>query len=196
MSRAALFGGTTTMIDFAAWEPGETIAETITKRDCAWAGQCYCDYAYHIMLRDRVPPVRLEELGRLIDAGYPTVKIFTTDITPSRRGRMIRFGDIWEIFKVVAAHGGLGVIHAEDDDIVDALAGAAKKLRSPRLRRQGEPPGTGMERDGAFYLGERAGDLRAAIVAGKAAAGLRHAASCLSMIVVVKVAIPLGSGQQ
>ena len=51
-----------------------------------------------------------------------------------------------------------------------------------------------MERDGAFYLGERAGDLRAAIVAGKAAAGLRHAASCLSMIVVVKVAIPLGPG--
>ena len=30
----------------------------------------------------------------------------------------------------------------------------------------------------------------------EAAAGLRHAASCLSMIVVVKVAIPLGSGQQ
>ena len=29
---------------------------------------------------------------------------------------MIRFGDIWEIFKVVAAHGGLGVIHAEADD--------------------------------------------------------------------------------
>ena len=31
---------------------------------------------------------------------------------------MIRFGDVWEIFKVIAAHGGLGVIHAEDDDIV------------------------------------------------------------------------------
>ena len=118
VSRAALFGGTTTMIDFAAWEPGETIAETVEKRDRTWAGQCYCDYAYHIMLRDRVPPERLEELGRFIDAGYPTVKIFTTDITPSRRGRMIRFGDIWEIFKVIAAHRGLGVIHAEDDDIV------------------------------------------------------------------------------
>ena len=56
VSRAALFGGTTTMIDFAAWEPGETIAETVTKRDEAWAGQCCCDYAYHLMLRDRIPP--------------------------------------------------------------------------------------------------------------------------------------------
>ena len=60
----------------------------------------------------------LAELGEKIDAGYPTVKIFTTDITPSRRGRMIRFGDVWEIFKVVSARGGLAVIHAEDNDIV------------------------------------------------------------------------------
>ena len=46
------------------------------------------------------------------------------------------------------------------DDIVDAagsiLTQAAKNLRSLRLRRQGEPPGTGMEPDCAFYVGERA----------------------------------------
>ena len=53
-----------------------------------------------------------------MQAGYPTVKIFTTDITPSRRGRMVRFGELWEIFKVLARAGGLAVIHAEDNDIV------------------------------------------------------------------------------
>jgi dihydropyrimidinase len=31
---------------------------------------------------------------------------------------MVDFGDIWEIFKVLSAHGGLGVIHAEDNDLV------------------------------------------------------------------------------
>ena len=31
---------------------------------------------------------------------------------------MIDFGDIWEAFKVLAKEGGLGVIHAEDNDIV------------------------------------------------------------------------------
>jgi dihydropyrimidinase len=31
---------------------------------------------------------------------------------------MVDFGDIWEVFKVLAAHGGMGVIHAEDNDIV------------------------------------------------------------------------------
>ena len=48
------------------------------------------------------------------------------------------------------------------DDIVDAagstLTGATKKLRSLRLRGQGDPPGTGMEPDCAFYVGERAKD--------------------------------------
>ena len=46
------------------------------------------------------------------------------------------------------------------DDLVEAagiiITGAARKLRTPRLRGQGEPPGTGVEPDCAFYVGERA----------------------------------------
>ena len=37
-----------------------------------------------------------------------------------------------------------------------AIAGASKAIGSTRLRRRGEPPGTGMEPDCAFYVGERA----------------------------------------
>ena len=46
------------------------------------------------------------------------------------------------------------------DHIVDVagslIAGAARGIRSTRFRGSGEPPGTGMEPDGAFYVGERA----------------------------------------
>ena len=59
------------------------------------------------------------------------------------------------------------------DDIVDAagstLTGATKKLRSLRLRAQGDPPGTGMEPDCAFYVGERAKDYYTARRDGDAA---------------------------
>ena len=59
------------------------------------------------------------------------------------------------------------------DDIVaaagSALAGAAKKLRSPRLRGRGEAPGTGMEPDCAFYVGARARGYYAALREGRAA---------------------------
>src|SRR6202048_5531854 len=58
------------------------------------------------------------QIGEAIQAGYPTVKIFTTDITPSRKGRMVDFGDIWEILQVLAKEGGIAAIHAEDNDIV------------------------------------------------------------------------------
>jgi dihydropyrimidinase len=126
VSRAALFGGTTTLVDFAACKPdragdessSQSVRDAIEARDQDWAGKCYCDYAYHVMLRGKVPPATIAELKEAVQAGYATVKIFTTDITPSRAGRMIRFGEIWEIFKVLAREGGLAVIHAEDDDIV------------------------------------------------------------------------------
>jgi len=118
VSRAALHGGTTTIIDFAARVGDDTVQRTIENRDAQWADQCYCDYAYHIMLSGVIPPPILSELGEASQDGYPSVKIFTTDITPSRRGRMVRFGDLWELFKVLAKEGGLGVIHSEDNDIV------------------------------------------------------------------------------
>lgn len=118
VSRAALHGGTTTMIDFARWTHGTTVRDTIETRDRDWAGLCSCDYAYHVMVEGALPPELFGELAEAIQGGYATVKIFTTDITPSRRGRMVDFGDIWEVFRVLAAEGGLGVIHAEDNDIV------------------------------------------------------------------------------
>ena len=58
------------------------------------------------------------------------------------------------------------------DDVVDAagslIAGSTKGLRSTRLRGQDDPPGTGMEPDCAFYVGDRAKSYYAACGQGKA----------------------------
>ena len=60
------------------------------------------------------------------------------------------------------------------DHLIDAAAsavtGAAKGLRSARLRGPDDPPGTGMEPDCAFYVGERARGYRNAWLEGEAAA--------------------------
>ena len=60
------------------------------------------------------------------------------------------------------------------DRIVDvaggAIAGVSKGIGSTRLRGRGEPPGTGMEPDCAFYVGERARGYLAALVGGEEAA--------------------------
>ena len=118
VSRAALHGGTTTLIDFARWTHGKTVQQAIDDRHGDWRDQCYCDYSFHIMVEGSLPPEIFPQLGEALRAGYPTVKIFTTDITPSRRGRMVDFGDIWEVFSVVARERGMCVMHGEDNDIV------------------------------------------------------------------------------
>ena len=56
------------------------------------------------------------------------------------------------------------------DIAASALSDAAKDLRNARLREPGSPPGTGMEPDCAFYLGEKARAYRTALAAGKEAA--------------------------
>ena len=60
------------------------------------------------------------------------------------------------------------------DHIVDIagsiITGGSKGLLSTRLRGRGEPPGTGMEPDCAFYVGERARGYLAALREGNAEA--------------------------
>ena len=118
VSRAALYGGTTTLIDFARWTHVKTVKQAIDDRHRDWKGDCYCDYSFHVMVEGALPPEIFDQLAEALRSGYPTVKIFTTDITPSRRGRMVDFGDIWEVFKVVAQERGMCVMHGEDNDIV------------------------------------------------------------------------------
>jgi dihydropyrimidinase len=118
VSRAALYGGTTTMLDFAECPADTPLQQSIEARQREWAGACYCDYGFHLLLRGKIPVAHLGALPEAIQAGHASVKMFTTDVRPNRQGRMVQFGDIWEVLKVVAGAGGLAAIHAEDNDIV------------------------------------------------------------------------------
>ena len=76
-----------------------------------------------------------------------------TVMTPSRL-----HGDLAEILgHVVDAAGSI-------------ITGASKGLRDTRLRGPADPPGTGLEPDCAFYVGERARAYCAALADGEAAA--------------------------
>ena len=130
VSKAAVHGGTTTMIDFTRASQGATVRDAIEKREEDWKNHCACDYAQHIMVEGALPVDLPGQIAEAIQAGFPTVKIFTTDITPSRKGRMVDFGDIWEIFQVLSENKGLGVIHSEDNDIVMHMY--AKLIREGR----------------------------------------------------------------
>jgi len=118
VSRAALYGGTTTLLDFAPCPPDQALQQSIEARQREWAEACYCDYGFHLLLHGKLSLGVLGALPEAVQAGHASVKMFTTDIRPNRLGRMVQFGDIWEVLKILGAQGGIAAIHAEDNDIV------------------------------------------------------------------------------
>ncbi|MGE4080374.1 MAG: hypothetical protein AB7F22_33025, partial [Reyranella sp.] len=119
VSRAALHGGTTTLIDFVQCTHDRTVQQSIERWQGTWKNACHCDYGFHLMLVGAVPTAHFGQLADAIQDGHASVKIFTTDIIPGMGSQlMLPHGHIWEALKVVAAHGGIACIHAEDNDIV------------------------------------------------------------------------------
>ncbi|MCC7105844.1 MAG: amidohydrolase family protein [Chloroflexi bacterium] len=117
ISRAALFGGTTTLLDFATWEGAGGIEEVIREKEGTFS-EVYTDWALHFMFTGNVTPELIEQIPEAISAGYPSFKVYTTNVLPTRLGRMVPFGLIWEVMQQVARHGGIMAIHAEDNDLV------------------------------------------------------------------------------
>jgi dihydropyrimidinase len=118
VSQAALFGGTTTMLDFALVDGDNTVQQAIERRQKEWAGDCYCDYGFHIMVQGKQDWSIPDQIVEAVQGGHATVKMFTTDITPSRKGRMVPFGSVMEVLTALAKSGGVAAIHAEDNDLV------------------------------------------------------------------------------
>ncbi len=115
------FGGTTTHIDFCQIYPGTEARDALEQRSGRWKGNSVIDYSFHINFMGAPPINAFEQVPELIQAGFPSFKVFTCNILPpkpSRRSYKMGFGRIGHLMEKVAASGGLMVVHAEDDDLV------------------------------------------------------------------------------
>src|SRR5439155_23045981 len=112
--RAALYGGTTTLLDFALCPPEAPLRQSIEARQREFAGNCHCDYGCHLMLRGTQTPALLDALPEAVQAGHASAKSLTTDIRPLNRGRMVKIGDTWEVLKVMATAASLAASHSDD----------------------------------------------------------------------------------
>lgn len=118
VSNAALFGGTTTLIDFAVWDPGMTLEQAVERRERDFHRISRCDYAFHVTLHGDVPETVVDQIPETIAAGFPSYKMYTTDVRPARANWKMHFGDIWEVLQRLSKHGGIACIHSEDNDLV------------------------------------------------------------------------------
>ena len=81
-TRGMAFGGTTTHLDFCFIEPGMDITQAIETRSARWKGQSYVDYSFHVGLMGALPLSVFDQIGDVIKQGFPSFKIFTTDVMP------------------------------------------------------------------------------------------------------------------
>jgi dihydropyrimidinase len=115
------FGGVTTHIDFCQVYPGTTAQQALEQRTARWKGQSLIDYSFHINFMGPTPIDAFDQVPELIQAGFPSFKVFTCNVLPPkppRRSYKMDFGRIGHLMEKVAAGGGIMVVHGEDDDLV------------------------------------------------------------------------------
>ena len=124
VSRAALFGGTTTLLDFAIQYPGIDIPQAIQERTGVWQGNSYADYSHHLMLLGAIPPEIIGSLHEAVEDGFASFKIFTTNIRPPTSAgepRMVGTGHLHDLMEEIQRLSAMLLVHAEDDDMVQHM---------------------------------------------------------------------------
>ena len=124
VSRAALYGGTTTLLDFAVQSPGMDINQAVAERTAVWQGNSYADYSHHLALLGEIPDKVLGQLGEAVEDGFATVKIFTSNIRPLEtigEPRMVRMGHLHDLMEQIQRLGAMLLVHSEDDDMVQHM---------------------------------------------------------------------------
>jgi len=116
-TRAAAFGGTTTIIDFAVQSKGGSLREGLETWMAKAEGNACIDYGFHMIMSD-VTDDSLTEMDQLVGEGVTDFKLFTA--YPG-----VFFSDDGAIFRAMqqtAKNGGLIMMHAENGLAIDVVA--------------------------------------------------------------------------
>lgn len=131
---AALYGGTTTLVNFAIPEGGETPLNAARRKKLETKSS-RVDTALHGGIITWEPGVA-DEIAELAQMGIRTVKMFTT----YKGERMAEPETVLEVLRSLHNQGGMGYIHAEADHVIqDATAlsastGSVSAAHMPQMR--------------------------------------------------------------
>ncbi|GGX63013.1 dihydropyrimidinase [Streptomyces hiroshimensis] len=132
-TRAAAWGGTTTIVDFAVQSRGQALREGLDRWHAKAAGRCAVDYAFHMILSD-VNESSLKEMDLLIAEGVTSFKLFMAypGVFYSDDGQILR------AMQRAAGNGGLIMMHAENGIAIDVLVEQALAAGRTDPRYHGE----------------------------------------------------------
>ncbi len=112
-TRAAAYGGTTTVIPFAAQHLGSSLEKVVADYHAAAERGAVVDYTFHMIVTDPRCEVLRDELPPLVRAGHSSLKLFMTY-------DRLRVEDeqLLEVMWAARRHGCMVCIHAENHGMI------------------------------------------------------------------------------
>jgi dihydropyrimidinase len=119
-TRAAAWGGTTTIIDFAVQKQGERVQDCLADWHRKAGGNCAIDYGFHQVIGG-VDSDSLKAMDELVDEGVTTFKLFM-----AYPGVFLSSdGQILQAMQQAAGNGSMIMMHAENGSAIDVLVAQA-----------------------------------------------------------------------
>lgn len=113
-TRAALAGGTTTVLDFAEPERGASLSSALDVWHSRADGAASCHYGFHMTIKDWNPAVQ-RELADMDRAGVTSYKVYF-----AYDNLRVSDGTALEVVRAVGDRGGIVGCHCENGDLVAA----------------------------------------------------------------------------
>src|ERR1700680_3881094 len=115
-TRAAAFGGRTTLTDFAIQYKGQSLRHAFDTWMKKAEGKAVTDYAFHCLITE-LGDSQLEQMGALVREGVSSFKLFMA--YPGIF--MLDDATIFKAMLTAAKHGGMICMHAENGGAIDVL---------------------------------------------------------------------------
>ena len=115
-TRAAAFGGTTTIVDFVETAPEQTMLQALAARQALAADKVTIDYGLHMT----IGPTDIAKLDQVADAraaGCGSFKLYMA------YGLRLTDGELLRALEAIRDAGALAVVHAENWDVITTLIG-------------------------------------------------------------------------
>lgn len=116
-TRAALFGGTTMVIDFILQKQGNSLADALKEWRSRSDNNCYGDYSFHMAVTDFNENTKKEIKHFVEEEGITSFKTFMA----YKGALMIDDRQMVGLMEEVKKQGGLVTVHATNGDMIDYL---------------------------------------------------------------------------
>jgi dihydropyrimidinase len=154
-TRAAAYGGTTTIVDFAVQRTGEVVADGLAAWHAKADGNCHVDYGFHMILGG-VDDDSLKAMDQLVaDEGVTSFKLFMAypGVFYSDDGQILR------AMQRARDNGAVIMMHAENGIAIDVL------VQQALARGETDPVHHGLTRPEALEAEATSRAIRLASVA-------------------------------